>query len=228
MQLDVNGFLFIATSLLTVLLFIWAVPGKKTSLLFEIGLWAAIVGVFAYKGFFMDFEARPPRFMFLVLPGVLAIVILLSTKSGRLFLDKLDLKRLTILHVIRIPVEIVLLTLFLQEKIPQVMTFEGANFDILSGLSAPLMYYLVFRIQKVGDKGLLVWNFICLALVLTIVCIAILSLPMPFQQFGMEQPNIAVAFFPYVWLPAIVVPLVFLSHVAAIRQLTRSNKGLIA
>jgi hypothetical protein len=37
--------------------------------------------------------------------------------------------------------------------------------------------------------------------------------------FAFDQPNIAVLYFPFNWLPSCIVPLVLLSHLAAIRQL---------
>ena len=66
---------------------------------------------------------------------------------------------------------------------------------------------------------LIVWNVLGLGFLLTIVGIAILSAPLPFQQLAFEQPNIAVLRFPYVLLPGIVVPLVGLSHLLHLKQL---------
>ena len=121
----------------------------------------------------------------------------------------------------RVPVELVLLGLFLYRAVPQLMTFEGRNWDILSGLSAPLLYYLVFRSRRLGPKALMLWNIGCLGLLLNVVLIALLSVPSPIQRLAFEQPNVAVLHFPFVWLPGCVVPVVLLAHVAAIRQLTR-------
>jgi hypothetical protein len=42
---------------------------------------------------------------------------------------------------------------------------------------------------------------------------------MPAQQLNFDQPNRAVLYFPYVWLPAIVVPIVLFSHLAALWQI---------
>jgi hypothetical protein len=65
----------------------------------------------------------------------------------------------------------------------------------------------------------LLWNLVCLGLLLNIILNAVLSAPVPFQKFAFDQPNIAVLYFPFVWLPSCVVPLVLLSHLAAIRKL---------
>lgn len=99
------------------------------------------------------------------------------------------------------------------------MTFEGRNFDILSGITALVIYYFGFMKRKLNKWVLLFWNFCCLGLLVNIVSIAILSAPFSFQRFGFDQPNIAVLHFPFIWLPCCVVPVVLFSHLAAIRQL---------
>jgi hypothetical protein len=99
------------------------------------------------------------------------------------------------------------------------MTFEGRNFDILSGITAPFIYYFGFIKNKLDKKIILAWNFLCLGLLINIVGIALLSAPFPFQKFAFSQPNIALAYFPFVWLPCCIVPLVLFSHLVTIRQL---------
>jgi len=75
--------------------------------------------------------------------------------------------------------------------------------------------------KKFGATQILVWNFVCLAILLFTVSNAILSAPTPFQKFAFDQPNVAVLYFPFVWLPGIVVPLVILSHLISIRLLMK-------
>jgi hypothetical protein len=63
-----------------------------------------------------------------------------------------------------------------------------------------------------------------LGLLINIVVNAALSAPSVVQQFAFEQPNIAILYFPFNLLPAVIVPLVLFSHLAAIRQLLRYKK----
>jgi hypothetical protein len=106
------------------------------------------------------------------------------------------------------------------------MTFEGRNLDILSGLTAPLVYYFAFVQKTLGRKGQLLWNVACIALLMNIVGTAALAAPTPFQKLAFEQPNVGVLYFPFVWLPGVVVPLVLLSHLASVRQLLRKKPML--
>jgi hypothetical protein len=103
------------------------------------------------------------------------------------------------------------------------MTFEGRNFDILSGLTAPLVAWLALRGDKVNRLLLIVWNLLAFGLLLNIMANAILSLETPFQQFAFEQLNRGVLYFPFIWLPAIIVPIVFVSHVISLWQLLKQK-----
>lgn len=137
-------------------------------------------------------------------------------------MGQLDLKWLTLLHVIRVPVELILYALFMHQAIPELMTFTGRNWDILAGLTAPLVYYFGFVRKTLGLKYILLWNVFCLGLLLNIVVNALLSAPLPFQQFAFEQPNRALFHFPFIWLPAYVVPVVLLSHLIVIYKTVKT------
>jgi hypothetical protein len=131
------------------------------------------------------------------------------------------------LHIVRIPVELTLFGLFLHHAVPELMTFEGRNPDILSGLTAPIVYLLFFRKGKINQTGLLIWNLACLGLLINIVINAIFSAPFAFQKQAFDQPNIAVLFFPFSWLPSFVVPVVLFCHLVSIRQLITNKSSIV-
>jgi len=181
--------------------------------------WLLTHGIVSINGFYANTSAFPPRMFWLMVPIALIMIALFATSSGRRFVDGLDLKWLTLLHIVRIPVEIVLYWLFLYKAVPELMTFVGRNFDILAGLTAPFLYYYCFVKSSWSRQVLLVWNLVCLGLVVNIVVHAFLSAPTPFQSLSFDQPNIAVLHFPYVWLAGFVAPLAIFSHLVAIRRL---------
>ena len=215
---------FILTTLFTVGVFLYAIvrAGIKSTAAKLLGgftiLWLIIQAVLAINGFFQNFDVTPPRtFAFGPLPFFgLTIVYLIFFRK---FIADLPLTVLTWIHVIRIPVEITLLLLFQHSLVPVEMTFEGRNFDILSGLSAPLIYYFAFRNGGTNRPLLIAWNVAALALLANIVTIAVLAFPSPFQMVGLAQPNVGVTYFPFVWLPSVIVPIVFFCHVASLWKL---------
>lgn len=166
--------------------------------------------------------ALPPPFLAMVIPPLLLIAGVFVSPKGRAFIDRLSIWHLTLLHVVRIPVEIVLYWLFLEKAIPEVMTFAGRNWDILAGISAPfVVYFLIDRRYRRG--ALILWNILSLLLLLHIIVTAVLSAPLPFQQFGLDQPNLAIFYFPICFLPALIVPMVLFSHLAALRLLVTQD-----
>ncbi|UOQ99928.1 hypothetical protein MUN81_10600 [Hymenobacter sp. 5317J-9] len=212
------GIAFAVIALLAVAIFYRAARHSRATLAVLVA-WLGLQALVALSGFFAVTNTVPPRALGLVAPPVLLILLLLGTPRGRHYLDRLDLRALTLLHLVRIPVELVLYGLFVHKAVPELMTFSGRNWDILSGLSAPAIYYLVFQKKILGLNWLLAWNFVCLGLLFNIVGTALLSTPSIFQQFAFEQPNVAILHFPFNWLPSVVVPTVLLAHLAAIRQL---------
>ncbi|MBL7732170.1 MAG: hypothetical protein JNM88_13400 [Chitinophagaceae bacterium] len=187
--------------------------------------WLLVSGALAFGDFFADTSGMPPRFILAVAPPFIFIILLLITKKGQGFLESLDIRMLTLLHVVRIPVELSLYWLAAEKLVPGLMTFEGRNFDVISGLTAPVMYFLCFKNGKIiRRKLLLYWNLLCLALLINIVVNAVLSAPFSFQRFAFDQPNIAVLYFPFVWLPAFIVMVVFLSHLVVIGRLQQKTE----
>lgn len=210
------------TTLLSVFLFYRATKKSWLSLL-VLGIWLIVQTGISLTGFYTVTNTVPLRFLLLVLPPFIFIAFLFLTPKGKNFIDSLDTKSLTILHIVRIPVELVLFYLFIYKQVPQLMTFEGRNFDIVSGLSAPFIYYFGYIKKTISEKIILIWNIVCLFLLINIVVNAIFSAPFPFQKFAFDQPNIGVLYFPYVWLPCCIVPIVLFSHLVCIRQLLKNK-----
>ena len=218
---------FILTTLIAVYLFFQAAHYSK-AVLISLIIWMLFQAVLALDHFYHEITADyfyhetrafPPRFPLQVMPPLLVIICFFAFPNGRCIIKKLDTGVLTLLHTIRIPVELVLYWLFLDGAVPELMTFTGRNFDILAGLTAPLVYYFGYLKQKLSARVILLWNIVALILLINIVVNALLSAPLPLQQFAFEQPNVAVLYFPFVWLPSVVVPIVLFSHLVCIGHL---------
>lgn len=213
---------FTAITLLTVYLF-YRASGKRKLVVLIVLLWMLAQAGLGLSGFYSDTSAFPPRVLFQVIPAFAAIVFLFVNRKTRAWIDNADAGMLTLLHSIRIGVELVIYGLFTVKLMPEILTFEGCNFDIIAGLTAPVVYYFGYVRKLIGRNGLLIWNFACLVLLFNIVIHAALSVPTPFQQFGFEQPNVAILQFPFNWLPSVVVPLVLFSQLIVIRRLFRKQ-----
>ncbi|MDA0194335.1 MAG: hypothetical protein O2887_04610 [Bacteroidetes bacterium] len=195
---------------------LWKDPHKPMSVILILGTWLLIQAVLSFSGFYHNFESSPPRFLFVLAPPIIGIIYLFINKASRAYIMGIPLNVLTYLHVIRIPVEIVLWWLFQNGLIPKLMTFEGRNYDIIAGITAPFIGYFLLSKKTKNRVGVLIWNFFTLGLLLNIVINAIISTPYPFQLQAFDQPNVAIFYFPFIWLPSFIVPIVLFCHLASI------------
>lgn len=232
---------FVLTALGTLILFASAIKSsglanvraKSNIAIAGLIIWLFIQAILAFNGIYKTNSMPPKIFLIGILPAVLAIVYLFTNQTGKQFIDSLPLKNITYLNIVRVPVEMVLFWLYLNRAVPELMTFEGRNFDIIAGITAPLVAYYGVTKGKLSSKLILIWNFICLGLLLNIVANAFLSTPSPIQKFAFDQPNIAILHFPFIWLPTFIVPIVLIGHLASIRQLLGysqidlNKKGLV-
>lgn len=194
--------------------------GKVTLLVI---LWSVFHLLLALRKFYENTDAFPPRFALVIMPVILAIVIgFIRSKSSDINSQR-NLTYSTAVHFVRFPVEIVLFQLYSYQLLPKMMTFSGLNFDILAGITAPIMAFL-FAKGFVGRRVLLTWNILGLILILFVFGMGILTAELPFQQFAFEQPNRGMVYAPYVLLPATIVPIVIWTHLMDIRYLLHSKK----
>ena len=109
--------------------------------------WLILHATLSYTLFYFNTIGDTPPKMPLIGVGPILITVLLlfNTTKGKSFIDSLPLKQLTLISVVRIPVEIVLWWLFLNNTIPELMTFEGRNFDVFAGITAPLIIFMAFK-----------------------------------------------------------------------------------
>jgi hypothetical protein len=180
--------------------------------------WAVLTGILSLSGFLGDFSSFPPNMMIVLIVPLTAIIWMVNTKTTKEILLHTPAETIIGLQSFRVFVELLLWMLFITNLAPVQMTFEGRNLDILSGITAPLVAFLVYR-KKLSRTWTIVWNIACLGLLANIVITAILSMPTPFRVFLNDPANTIVAEFPIIWLPALLVPLAYGLHFLSIRQL---------
>jgi len=188
---------------------------RKAALVF--GGWLAVTAALAASGVLENFEARPPRMM-LVIVGSL-VVFTLTTRAAvvRRLLDAAPRWWIVALQTMRIPIELGLFSLFRLGRVPEHMTFDGRNFDILVGLTAPFVAFGIAR-GVLGRRALLAWNVVSLALLANVVGMALTSMPGPFQLSWPGPMPTVVGSWPFVWLPSFLVPVALFGHILSLRQ----------
>jgi hypothetical protein len=170
--------------------------------------WAIVTSVLSLSGIISDFSSFPPKIGILLIIPLITIIWIIRTTEMKEILMHTPPESIIWLQSFRIVVEILIWRLFVDNLAPIQMTFEGRNFDIISGLTALVVAYFVAS-KRISSSLVIIWNFACLALLVNIVTIAILSMPTPFRVFMNEPANTIVTKFPIVLLPAFLVPLAY-------------------
>lgn len=177
--------------------------------------WLAFTAALGASGVLMHFESKPPRLLVAVAAGVALFTYATRTATAKSILAQMPRSWPVGMHTMRIPIELGLWSLFLHERIPVVLTFEGRNFDVLVGITAPIIALFFAKKRAV----LLAWNVGSLMLLANIVVLAVSSFPGTPIHIDWPGPvNTVVAEFPFVWLPTFLVPVALFSHVVSLRQ----------
>ena len=193
--------------------------------LLAIAAWLLFTGIFSARGFFFEFSTFPPRMLIVLIIPLVAILLITFSKSLRHLLTRIPPQWLIYPQVFRVLVEIILWLQYEAGNLPIQMTFEGRNLDILTGLTAPLIAYMVFDRRKWSPTVAVIWNILGLLLLINIVVTALLSMPTPARVFMNEPANTLVATFPYAWIPGIFVILAYTLHFFSLRQLALQKRA---
>ncbi|MBP9102406.1 MAG: hypothetical protein KBF82_00985 [Chitinophagaceae bacterium] len=227
------GFLWILLALICLIIILtglnsvlkrtgWDKPRKNKLLFFSfffIACWVALLTVLSQKGFFTDFSKLPPRPAFAILIPLPLILLITFSKTGTKIIKLVPSHWFVFMQSFRIFVEVLIWLAFLSNILPVQMSFEGRNFDIISGILAlPVGYFLLKR-KNFSPKLAIAFNIIGIVLLLNILIVAVLSMPTSFRYFMNEPSNSLVATFPFILLPGVLVPIAYSMHIFSLRQL---------
>lgn len=184
--------------------------------------WLMFLALKAHQDFFEEWHLVPPRFIIVIGVPLLLIISLFFMKRFGEFARGISPVRTMQFQTFRLFVEIVLWQLAVSGTLHKRMTFEGHNFDILIGLTAIPVAYMVFQKKKWPLNVAVIWNYVGIILLTAVAVTGILSAPTPFQVFTEKPANTIIVEVPYIWLPGLLVPMGYFLHILSLKQL----KGL--
>lgn len=181
-------------------------------------LWVALALALAGAGVLRQFAVKPPPLLLLV-AGAVALLAWATTRPVATRLLRHTPRAWPVaLQTLRVPIELMLFGLYTAGRMPLHLTLEGRNVDVLVGLSAPVVAWLVHS-GRLGARALAVWNVASLACLANIVGMSITTMPGPLQRPWPGVSNVVVTEAPFVLLPALLVPVALFGHVLSLRQL---------
>jgi hypothetical protein len=179
----------------------------------------AIPSALARLGMLSRYDPLPAPALLLLLGLTLLTVAIVFSPLGARIAAEIALGAIVALQAFRIPVELLLHRLYLEGAVPIQMTYLGRNFDVISGITGLVLGLWLLSRRPTPRGVVLAWNLLCLALLVNIVAVAVLSTPVPFRRFTEGPPNLLPSTFPYIWLPSFLVQVALGSHLLVFRRL---------
>jgi hypothetical protein len=203
-------------------------PGSVRARRFVIALvvlsaWLTATALVARSGVLTDFTRRPPPLMFIILATVAGGLSVGLSPIGARLAAGLPFAAVIGIQSFRFPLELVMHQAAREGVMPVQMSFSGWNFDIVAGLSAIVVAALAAKGR--APRALLVaWNLLGAALLINVAVIGVTSLPM-IAAFGSspDRLNTWLAFFPFVWLPTVMVSTAMAGHLVVARKLASAR-----
>jgi len=171
---------------------------------FALSFALALSGVLSRSG-----HGPPPMLLMMAALAMTTIMVAFGPLGARLA-GAVPLWALVGAQSFRLPLELVLWRAARDGTMPVQMSLEGRNFDILTGSTALALAIVLYR-RDVPRGWVLAWNVLGSLLLANIVGVAMASLPW-IAAFGPDRVNEWVLHFPFVWLPAVLVPAALLGH----------------
>jgi hypothetical protein len=176
----------------------------------------------ALSGVLSDTTRRPPALIVIVAACVAATVAAARSSFGAR-VARLPLWALVGAQAFRLPLELVMHRAADAGVMPPEMTFGGLNYDIVTGTVALLLGAALYR-RKLPLPLVTAWNVMGSTLLAVIVGVALAATPF-IRAFGPEHVNTWVLYFPYVWLPTILVQAALFGHIVIFRRLLAERAG---
>ena len=184
-----------------------------------LGTWFVAVTAAAVAGAWLDPEI--PRALGYLLPALALSLVLWRAGWLQAAVQSLSPSAIPWLQTMRIGGGLTLFAAWASGLAPWGWVATAGSGDILVGLGAVGVALLLATRLSWARTTAQVWNVFGLVDMAHTLVRGLLSAPGPQQRIFETPPNLVPAVFPFVYLPAFIVPLTILLHLLSLQQLAR-------
>lgn len=184
-------------------------------------IWVSYVVIMTFTGILDNLSMPPKAPVFIIIPAFIIVFITTSRKSFQSVIVHTPKHISIFIQSFRVLVELLIYGAFLDGLFPQRVTFEGLNYDILMGIIALPMGFLVLK-GVAKRKAILAFNIVGL-MVLSLTGYAFVS-SFYFSDFVSATGEIALVKAPFILLPGVLLPFAIFYHIVSIKQNLSSEK----
>ena len=187
-------------------------------------LWQLYIYQLSFSGILRNFDFPPRFFVYLILPAFLFSFVFLFYHRNRPWLQQIEHHQIIYLQSFRVAIEVLFVEAVHAGILHQEVAVLGYDYDLFFALTAIPMG-LLLKNKKVKKSLLLLWNYLGLLIILSILFLFVCSVYYP-QLFGASDVLLPKEFadYPYAIIPGFLVPTAFFLHLLSIFK-TISNKG---
>jgi hypothetical protein len=158
------------------------------------------------------------------LPILLMWLALMRVPSLRDGLDRAPLAVLVGVHVVRV-LGVSFIILQASNRLPAPFAPAAGWGDIVAGLVAVPVAWMVRRQARGWRTALIAWNVFGMADLIAAVTLGVLSSPGPLRRIFAEPGTGLMSLLPWLLIPGFLVPLLFTTHLAIFYRLTKSARA---
>ncbi len=114
---------------------------------------------------------------------------------------------------------VIFLTMYAAGLLPAAFAIPSGVGDIIVGITAPVVAYLLFKKTSSSKKLAILWNYVGILDLIIAMIMGPITAPTPVQLLSFDAPNLPIISYPLVSVPAFAVPFSFILHIFSLRIL---------
>lgn len=186
------------------------------------GLLAWFTGAYflSQQSFFLSLSVGLPNIGLLFMPIIIGVNILSKSETFKTVVDALPQHWIISVQFLRV-MGAAFLYLYSLNLMPAEFAIPSGVGDIIIGITAPLVGYLLFLQKPYSNKLALLWNIIGFGELSLAIILGFFTSPTAYQLLAFDRPNNLLFTFPLALVPTFAVPLSLLLHIFSVRVLIK-------
>lgn len=183
--------------------------------------WFAVAWTFGQANTFVTGPDETPLIQFALFPPIIVgLVLLLGTARGRAVVAAVPQSWLIAVQVYR-ALGAMFLILWAHGSMPGEFAIPAGIGDIVVGVSAPFVAWLNAKGSPHAEGVTRAWNIFGILDLVIAVGTGFLTSPSTMQMLAVDQPNLLITAYPWVMVPAFLVPMSIILHGLSLWKLRR-------
>jgi hypothetical protein len=184
--------------------------------------WFLAASVSAWLGVYHAVPGAMPTIQYALLtPIIIGAWLIWRSPTVGLVIDAIPQQWLVGVQIFRV-LGGTFLVLYAMGKMPGIFAWPAGIGDLLVGVLAAVIAVAYARAPRVNSDLIMWWNILGVTDLVIAVATGIASSPSLIQVAAFDQPNELISMFPLSLVPAFLVPLWILLHIASLTKLRRA------